>query len=312
MTIQSRWRARRVTRLGAGVDIQGGVRHRAPQLDTAVLEAWGDGSAALVTRSAPVEPTVTADTVGITVTTPVRTPKAAVVIAQTLRRLIVDGHLKEGDFLPNEPQLMEQYAVGRATLREAVRLLEAERLVEVRRGARTGARIRIPGPESVARPAGLLLQVSGATFADVMAARAGIDPVAVHLLAQKRTPRDLHELESILAEDIPAAHNSGQLPDTIALFHLRLVELSGNATLSMIAAMLYEITERHSASRSTRRHKLAQADYETMLSTYRDLIDLIRAGESDLAETHWRRHMDTGIELMPHSVATRKVRDVVD
>jgi GntR family transcriptional regulator, transcriptional repressor for pyruvate dehydrogenase complex len=310
MTIQTRWRARRqsVTRIDG--DDQDGARRRPSPPVGAAAEPRRDMVAP--TRAHNVSGTVWTGADTASSTTPVRTPKAGVVIAQTLRRLIVEGHLKEGDFLPTEAHLMEQYAVSRSTLREAVRLLEAERLVEVRRGARTGARVRIPGPESVARPAGLLLQVSGATFADVMAARSGIEPVAVFLLAQKRTPRDLCELESLLAEDIPAAHESGHLPDTIATFQLRLVELSGNATLSMIAAMLYEITERHSTSPSTRRGRLALADYEELLSTYRVLIDLLRARDSDAAEAHWRRHINTAIELMSNSLATRKVRDVID
>jgi GntR family transcriptional repressor for pyruvate dehydrogenase complex len=190
--------------------------------------------------------------------------------------------------------------------------LEAEQLVEVRRGARTGARVRIPGPETLARPARLLLHFSGATFADVMAARSGIEPVAVNLLAGKRTTRDVDELESMLAKSIPAARNSGRLPDAIALFHLRLVELSGNATLTMIASMLYELTDRHSVSANMRRNNLARPEYDALLHAYRELIDLVHAGDGNAAEAHWRRYMNSGIRLMPYRVAVLKVRDLVD
>ena len=103
--------------------------------------------------------------------TAIRSPKTAELVAGTLRRMVVDGQLKEGDFLPNEAELMAHFSVSRPTLREAVRVLESERLVEVRRGSRTGARVRVPGAEIVARPAGLLLELSGATIADVMVAR---------------------------------------------------------------------------------------------------------------------------------------------
>src|SRR5206468_8691169 len=85
--------------------------------------------------------------------------KTAELVAGTLRRMVVDGQLKDGDFLPNEAELMAHFGVSRPTLREAVRVLESERLVEVRRGSRTGARVRVPGPEIVARPAGLLLEL---------------------------------------------------------------------------------------------------------------------------------------------------------
>ena len=118
--------------------------------------------------------------------------------------MVVHGQLKEGDFLPNEAELMAHFGVSRPTLREAVRVLESERLVEVRRGSRTGARVRVPGPEIVARPAGLLLELSGATIADLMVARPGIEPMAVRLLAESASQEALDELETMLAEDIPA------------------------------------------------------------------------------------------------------------
>src|SRR5690349_23747122 len=127
---------------------------------------------------------------GVATGTAVRSPKTAELVAGTLRRMVVDGQLKEGDFLPNEAELMTHFGVSRPTLREAVRVLESERLVEVRRGSRTGARVRVPGPEIVARPAGLLLELSGATIADVMTARSGIERSEEHT-SELQSRRDL-------------------------------------------------------------------------------------------------------------------------
>src|SRR5881397_2852890 len=134
----------------------------------------------------------------------VRSPKTAELVAATLRRMIVLRQLQEGDYLPQEAELMEHFHVSRPTLREAVRVLESEGLVEVRRGSRTGARVRVPGPEAVAKPAGLLLELSGATIADVMVARAGMEPMAVRLLAESGTSEAFDELDEMLAEHIPA------------------------------------------------------------------------------------------------------------
>lgn len=242
----------------------------------------------------------------------IRSPKTAELVARTLRRMVVDGHLKEGDFLPNEAELMSHFGVSRPTLREAVRVLESERLVEVRRGSRTGARVRVPGAEIVARPAGLLLEVSGATIADVMIARAGIEPVAARLLAESGTPQAFNELESIVSEGIPAAWQSGRLAEATAAFHRRMVELSGNATLGMIAGMLHEITERHAVAAINERRHVPRAHYEKLLKSYRHFIDLARARDGAEAEAHWRRHMDVARELMLKGHETIKVRDVME
>jgi GntR family transcriptional regulator, transcriptional repressor for pyruvate dehydrogenase complex len=243
--------------------------------------------------------------------TAVRSPKTAELVAGTLRRMVVDGALKDGDFLPNEAELMAHFGVSRPTLREAVRVLESERLVEVRRGSRTGARVRVPGPEIVARPAGLLLELSGATIADVMTARSGIEPIAVRLLTEAGDTDAIDELERTLAEDVPKGWESGRLPETTGDFHRRLVELSGNSTLNIIAGMLHEITVRHTAFAMNETHPLSKAGYEKLMRSYRRLLALMRSGDGAAAEAHWRKHLDTARELLLQGLEDVKVRDVM-
>jgi DNA-binding FadR family transcriptional regulator len=262
-----------------------------------------------VTKSTPLAPMIGADAVNVSAA--VRSPKTAELVAGTLRRMVVDGQLKDGDFLPNEAELMAHFGVSRPTLREAVRVLESERLVEVRRGSRTGARVRVPGPEIVARPAGLLLELSGATIADVMTARSSIEPMAARLLAETGTPEALDELENMLADDIPAGWQSGRLAETTGDFHRRLVELSGNATLAIIAGMLHEITVRHTAFVFNERRPVSKADYEKLMRSYRRLMQLLRSGDGAATEAHWRKHLDTSRELLLKGLAAVKIRDVM-
>jgi GntR family transcriptional regulator, transcriptional repressor for pyruvate dehydrogenase complex len=241
----------------------------------------------------------------------IRSPKTAELVARTLRRMVVDGDLKDGDYLPNEAELMTHFGVSRPTLREAVRLLESERLVEVRRGSRTGARVRMPGPEIVARPVGLLLEVAGATMADVMVARSGIEPLAARLLAEQGTPSAIDELELILTDEVPTAWRSGRLAEVTAKFHRRLVELSGNATLSVIAGMLHEISERHTEAALKERRTVPRAHYDKLVKSYGRLIELLRAGKGVEAEAHWRRHMDNSRSLLLRGQDAVKVRDML-
>jgi DNA-binding FadR family transcriptional regulator len=252
-----------------------------------------------------------ADSVAPLAGAPIRSPKTAELVAGTLRRMVVDGQLKEGDFLPNEAELMAHFGVSRPTLREAVRVLESERLVEVRRGSRTGARVRVPGAEIVARPAGLLLELSGATIADVMVARAGVEPIAVRLLAEAGTPAAYDELEDMLTHDVRAGWDAGRLAEVTGEFHRRVVELSGNATLTIIAGMLHEITVRHTAFVMKEGRKVSKADYDKLTKSYRRLITLLRSGDGAAAEAHWRTHLDTARPLLLKGLETVKVRDVM-
>ena len=241
----------------------------------------------------------------------VRSPKTAELVAGTLRRMVVDGQLKEGDFLPHEAELMRHFQVSRPTLREAVRVLESERLVEVRRGSRTGARVRVPGPEIVARPAGLLLELSGATLADVMTARIVIEPAAAKLLADNGTNDARKELARLIA-DIPGAWEAGELAHATAKLHRRLVELSGNATLAMIAGMLHEISERHTAAAILGSHNaVPKAQYIKLLRSCGRLVDLVAARNGAEAEAHWRRHMENASTALLKGHEKTKVRDIM-
>lgn len=240
----------------------------------------------------------------------VRSPKTAELVSRSLRRQIVDGQLRDGDFLPNETELMAHFGVSRPTLREAVRVLESERLVEVRRGARTGARVCVPGAEIVARPASLLLELSGATLADVMAARSLIEPPAAKLLAERGSDEAHDELAAVVAE-VPQAWADGTLAQASAVVHRRLVELSGNATLGVIAGMLHEISERHTSA-AIYSTQVPKPLYQKLLKSYNRLVGLVQSRSGDAVQAHWRRHMDiSGAKLLEGYERTR-VRDIMD
>lgn len=239
----------------------------------------------------------------------VRSPKTAELVAGTLRRMIVGGQLADGDYLPHEKELMEHFHVSRPTLREAVRVLESDRLVEVRRGSRTGARVRVPGPEIVARPACLLLELSGTTLADVMTARTAIEPAAAKLLADEGTSPAHQELAHIVST-IPDAWEAGHLATASAELHRRVVELSGNATLGLLAGMMHEISERHNRS-AIQEKNVPKTQYEKMMKSYRRLVDLVTARDGGGAEIHWRRHMENSASALLKGHETTIVRDIL-
>ena len=262
-----------------------------------------------MTRSTRLAPMIGPD--AASASSAVRSPKTAELVAGTLRRMVVDGTLKDGDFLPNEAELMAHFGVSRPTLREAVRVLESERLVEVRRGSRTGARVRVPGPEIVARPAGLLLELSGTTIADLLTAKSGIEPMAARLLAESGPADAFDELDQMLEVLISDGWQSSRLAETTGAFHLRVVQLSGNATLGMVAGMLHEITVRHTAFVFKERRPVSKADYDKLIRSYRKLMQYLRAGDPQGAEAHWRKHLDTSRELLLAGLESVPIRDVM-
>lgn len=216
----------------------------------------------------------------------VRVPKTAELVARRIRRQIVLGQLEQGDALPSESMLMEEFEISRPTLREAFRILESEGLITVRRGARGGARAQQPSTEVAARYAGLVLQHRGATLADVLDARVIVEAPAARMLASRR---DRVRIAKKLQEHLDAL---GLVePGHFHEFNAYLIELTGNQTLMLMSAMLENISR--IAALNYRPH---QSDEEMRLvraaqKARQKLIQLIRAGDADGAETLWRLHL---------------------
>ena len=229
-----------------------------------------------------------------------RAPKTAELIASYVRGQIVRGELKTGDSLPPETVLMEMFGVSRPTLREAFRILEAESLISVRRGARGGARVVSPEIAVAARYVGLLLQVSGTTIADVYEARTLIEPAAAGLLAARRSPQDLDDLtacvehlDGLLASD-EHFKDADAWSRAAQRFHDLIVERAGNRTLAVQAGVLREVVAMHLSTVVARIFDRPDTkdQFSKMVRSYRKLVGLIGAGDAEGAERHWRTHME--------------------
>jgi DNA-binding FadR family transcriptional regulator len=214
-------------------------------------------------------------------------------IADELRALIVSGKLSEGDSLGREPDLVERFGVSRPSLREALRILEAEGLITVVRGVYGGVVVHEPDHRMAARTASLVLRARNVSLADVFEARALLEPLAARVIASKRNRRAaVAELCGLIDKEEESIEDPESFSIANAEFHERLVSLGGNQTLSIVAEMLDEIVVRavEAVSRgddvigslSTRRRGLR---------SQRRLIELLERGDADGAEAHWRAHM---------------------
>ena len=224
---------------------------------------------------------------------PFRVPKTAELVAQHLRTQIIRGDLRAGESLPSEAALTAQFGVSRPTLREAFRVLEAEQLITVRRGAKGGAAVHAPNAMMVARYAGFYLQHAGTTLADVFEARVAIEAPAAALLAARRSEHDITQLRAAAAAPETDSGDNGRVAAMrFSDFHALVVQLSGNRTLALVHSMLREIIDMAKIKRFT---KGSKAGSRTVLmhaaKSHRRLVDLIEAGDPVEAEAFWREHL---------------------
>ena len=241
-------------------------------------------------------------------------PKTGELIARELRKRIVRGELAEGSALPAEAELMAQLSVSRASLREALRILESESLLTVRRGSRGGPIVHRPDPNLAAHYFGLVLQCEGTTLEDVYATRLLIEPPAVRLVVQNsrgRAPESLQEIVRLGHEALDRTDLSG-IGRCIARFHDVLIELSGNKTLLLTMKMLNIIYEQHIAALEHVGAPFDQVKASRLsLRAQERLLEYIVAGDDDGAVSYWRTHLLKDREYLFHSKAVSMLIDVV-
>jgi GntR family transcriptional regulator, transcriptional repressor for pyruvate dehydrogenase complex len=201
---------------------------------------------------------------------------------------VARGELVPGDRFPSEDQLMEVFGVARTTLREALRILESEGLVEVLRGRRGGPRVTRPSVEHLAKGFALTLQLDGVTIGDVYQARLLVEPQLAGMLAKDRSPAALEALLAAIDRADAAAGDGIAFGEAATAVHEAIVENSGNSSLSLFAKLLHELVAQFYSRTGS---QADPAERKRAVKSYRRFYELVDAGDADGAEAHWRRLM---------------------
>jgi DNA-binding FadR family transcriptional regulator len=126
--------------------------------------------------------------------------KASLALAARLRDLIASGELAAGDSLPVESELEAEYNLSKPVVREALRILETEGLVEVKRGLGGGPRVRHPTIDQAAQGMGVYLKIGEVPMTDVLATRDAIISACMERLADRRSEIDLAAIEAVVSD----------------------------------------------------------------------------------------------------------------
>lgn len=229
---------------------------------------------------------------------PVRFQRLAEQVADDLRNRILLGDLGESSGLPVEEVLRAQYPVSKPTLREAMRVLEAEGLVTVRRGSVGGAVVHRPTASNVAYTLGLVLASRRVDIADVGTALRAVEPSCAAACAQRpdRAETVLPELQRIHDESMQLVDDLVAVTTASRLFHETIVDRCGNESLSILAGALEAVWSTHEATwahRMTEVESIPRDERIAALEEHQGLIDLIATGDAEGAWRHAAAHLLT-------------------
>jgi DNA-binding FadR family transcriptional regulator len=165
---------------------------------------------------------------------PVSLGRVSQVIVDQIRVLIHEGKLKPGDRLPSERELCSRFGVSRVTVREALRVLEAGGLVDIRVGAHGGAFVTTPTNARLGAGLADLLRLSPLTAAEVTEARMVFELGIVGMVVERATKEDVKALREICDRQKAALKEESYSVALSAEFHTRVAACTHNAAIEML------------------------------------------------------------------------------
>ncbi|MBM6832602.1 FadR family transcriptional regulator [Megamonas hypermegale] len=161
-------------------------------------------------------------------------------IITQLSQAIIEGDFKPGDKLPSEAELCEQLAVGRNSLREAIRVLNAMGVVKTKRGQGTFLQDTIS--HEVFNPLIFRLILDPKNTTDVFELRVMVESIVIIMAIYKASPEEIQSIRDLVDEtNNIAKSNQGSIDDLIKLdmqFHLSIAKCVHNKLIESILETL--------------------------------------------------------------------------
>jgi GntR family transcriptional regulator, transcriptional repressor for pyruvate dehydrogenase complex len=207
--------------------------------------------------------------------------KAGQRLAQTLVDEILRRGMTAGSMLPSEPILLEQYAVSRSVLREALRVLEDHGIVMVRPGPGGGPMVVQPRVEDVAQAFRLHLQLQNATYDEVEDGYVLMEPYLARLAAERQDPAGLVAMKAVMEEmDGLDPSDDAAFLDLVSHFFEAIGLMSGNRVVDLLCSVLKEIHD----SRVLRDLKTPTSRIPLIIASFREIAEAILEGDGEEAE----------------------------
>jgi DNA-binding FadR family transcriptional regulator len=235
--------------------------------------------------------------------------RVAEAIAATLRDRILAGNDADGYRLPTQEQLVEEFGVSYPSVREAIRILETEGLVTVRRGNVGGAEVHRPDPSSAAYHLGLVLQAGRVTLGDLATGLQLLEPLCAAECA-RRDDRDTQVVPELRANVERSAELVGSglvgsgvaFTETARVFHELIVAFTPNATVRLVVSSLVALWSaqevRWAELLTSRGEYPAREDAQAVVRTHRRILAEIEAGRAAEAERISRAHLAASQALL--------------
>jgi GntR family transcriptional regulator, transcriptional repressor for pyruvate dehydrogenase complex len=212
------------------------------------------------------------------------------ILADQLRQRIMSGEFAEGSVLPGERELVLQTRGSRSSIREALRILEADGLLSTKTAGRYGGSIvQRPPAHTLRRQLELFIKGRSISFEDLLRTRQAIEPMLAGLAATNRTASDLSDIRHTMLELETAFSNDR---DRITLlnsnWHLAVAKAAHNDLLNALMIGISGALRQASAVQKYGTEENA----EGMMKAHRRIFEAISRQDAPAAKRRMERHLN--------------------
>jgi DNA-binding FadR family transcriptional regulator len=225
-------------------------------------------------------------------------------VMYTLGTAIVGGVYGEGQILPGDAELIEQFGVSRTVLREALKTLSAKGLVEAR--ARVGTRVLPRARWNMFDSDVLLWHLDSGIGVDFIASlaevRMAVEPDAAALAATRRTDAQATELMEWLERMARKGQSAEDFARADVGFHRTVAQASGNPFMVSLSNVV-EIALMASFTISSPVE--GGAAFDKAVRLHRNIAEAVAAGDPELARVAMRQAIQSGVDRATTALGTK-------
>ena len=222
--------------------------------------------------------------------------KAENVAQQLLERILAAG-LEPGSTFATEAELLGQFNVSRPTLRESLKLLESQGVLELRPGPRGGIVVRRPSIDMLTHGLSVFLRLHEVPFETVLKAREVIEPALAFEAVLNGTEQDFAELQASIErmKGLDAQSDQTAFLEENRVFHSIIARASGNKVLEVFwhTISILAAGEQHGV-------RYTVGNQSHVIKAHQRILDACRARDGEAAAAEMEKHV-MGLENLVRS-----------
>lgn len=215
-------------------------------------------------------------------------------VAQGLMAFIDEHDLMPGQSLPSENQLAQEFGVSRPVIREALRTLQGEGIIEI-----------ITGKNAVIKPiSSRILRkffersiiLRSASFQDLIEVRRGLEIQSVMLAAQRCTPADIEQMQTVITHMRDNVKSHETFAEYDVQFHLLIAAAARNSIIYHLIESIREAMRENILQGM--KHRFANEDYDQVQCRHEAILEALRHRNPEQARYAMQQHFDEALKAI--------------